>query len=98
MTSSSPAIPSCGTTELQEKIDLKLGSVYNPVDVQRGREKLKDAYEDEGYFEVQISAEVEKFEDGDVKVVFAINEGRRITIDKIVIRGNTGLNDSRSRK
>jgi len=82
-----------GTTELQEKIDLKLGSVYNPVDVQRGREKLKDAYEDEGYFEVQISAEVEKFEDGDVKVVFAINEGRRITIDKIVIRGNTGLKD-----
>ena len=76
-----------GTTELQEKIDLKLGSVYNPVDVQRAREKLKDAYEDEGYFEVQISAEVEKFADGDVKVVFAINEGRRITIDKIVIRG-----------
>ena len=82
-----------GTTELQEKIDLKLGSVYNPVDVQRAREKLKDAYEDEGYFEVQIGAEVEKFEDGDVKVVFAVNEGRRITIDKIVIRGNAGLKD-----
>ena len=82
-----------GTAELQEKIDLKLGSVYNPVEVQRAREKLKDAYEDEGYFEVQISAEVEKFEDGDVKVVFTINEGRRITIDKIVIRGNKGLQD-----
>jgi len=82
-----------GTTELQEKIELKLGSVYNPVEVQRAREKLKDAYEDEGYFEVQISPEVEKFEDGDVKVVFTINEGRRITIDKIVIRGNKGLKD-----
>jgi outer membrane protein insertion porin family len=83
-----------GTTELQEKIELKLGSVYNPVEVQRAREKLKDAYEDEGYFEVQISPEVEKFEDGDVKVVFTINEGRRITIDKIVIHGNKGLKDS----
>ena len=29
-----------GTNTLQEKIDLKLGSVYNPVDVQRAREKL----------------------------------------------------------
>jgi outer membrane protein insertion porin family len=79
------------TTDLQEKIELKLGSVYNPVDVQRAREKLKEAYEDEGYFEVQISPEVEKFGDGDVKVVYSINEGRRITIDKIVIRGNKGL-------
>ena len=82
-----------GTSDLQDKIELKLGSVYNPVEVQRAREKLKDAYEDEGYFEVQISPEVEKFGDGDVKVVFTVNEGRRITIDKIVIRGNKGLKD-----
>jgi len=82
-----------GTTDLQEKIELKLGSVYNPVEVQRAREKLKDAYEEDGYFEVQISPEIEKFEDGDVKVVFNINEGRRITIEKIVINGNKGLKD-----
>jgi outer membrane protein insertion porin family len=81
------------TSELQEKIELKLGSVYNPVDVQRAREKLKDAYEDDGYFEVQISPEVEKFGDGDVKVVFTVNEGRKIAIDKIAFRGNKGLTD-----
>ena len=85
--------PGSAPADLQEKIDLKLGSVYNPVDVQRAREKLKEAYEDEGYFEVQISPEVEKFGDGDVKVVFTVNEGRRITIDKIVFRGNKGLKD-----
>jgi outer membrane protein insertion porin family len=82
-----------GTSDLQDKIDLKLGSVYNPVEVQRAREKLKEAYEDEGHFEVQITPAVEKFGDGDVKVVFTITEGRRITIDKIVIRGNAGLTD-----
>ena len=81
------------TNDLQDKIELKLGSVYNPVDVQRAREKLKDVYEDDGYFEVQITPEVEKFGDGDVKVVFTINEGRRITIDRIVFRGNKGLTD-----
>ena len=46
---------------LQEKIELKLGSVYNPVEVQRAVEKLRDFYEDEGYFEVQITPTVEKF-------------------------------------
>lgn len=79
------------TATLQEKIDLKLGSVYNPVDVQRGRERLKEHYEEEGYFEAQIAPEVEKFADGDVRVAFIINEGRRISIDRIVIVGNQGL-------
>ncbi len=81
------------TDTLREKIDLKLGVVYNPVEVQRAREKLKDYYEEEGYFEVQMTPETEKFPDGDVKVVFVIAEGRRITIDTVVIRGNRGLTD-----
>ena len=79
--------------DLREQIALRLGSVYNPVDVQRARERLREAYEDEGYFEVQITPNVEKFADGDVKVTFTINEGRRITIDRIVVRGNEGLTD-----
>jgi outer membrane protein insertion porin family len=79
------------TSTLQEKIDVKLGAVYNPVSVQRAREKLKDHYEEEGYFEAQISPETDKFSDGDVRVVFNINEGRRITIERIVIHGNEGL-------
>jgi outer membrane protein insertion porin family len=86
------------TSDLQDKIDLKLGTVYNPVEVQNAREKLKDFYEEEGYFEVQITPETEKFADGDVKVVFNIDEGRRMNIEKIVIRGNQGLTDSEIKK
>ena len=79
---------------LQEKIDIKLGSVYNPVDVQRAVDRLRDYYEDEGYFEVQITPTVEKFSDGDVRLIFNIVEGRQVTIDTIVFRGNKGLTDS----
>jgi outer membrane protein insertion porin family len=81
------------TSVLQEKIDLRLGRVYNPVDVQRARERLVDHYEEEGYFEVQISPDVDPFPDGDVRVVFVITEGRRMTIDEIAIHGNQGLSD-----
>lgn len=80
-----------GTSTLQEKIDLKLGTVYNPVDVQKAVSTLKDHYEDEGYFEVQIAPEIERVAEGDVKVVFRITEGRRITIERIVIEGAKGL-------
>jgi len=78
---------------LQDKIDVKLGSVYNPVDVQRAVEKLRDFYEDEGYFEVQITPTVEKFADSDVKLIFNIVEGRQMTIEAIQFRGNKGLRD-----
>ena len=81
------------TKTLQEKIDLKLGTVYNPVDVQKALENLKDHYEEEGYFEIQLTPETEKLPDGDVRVVFRIAEGRRMTIDRIVIEGAKGLSE-----
>ncbi len=76
---------------LQEKIELKLGSVYNPVEVNKGADKLKEYYETEGYFEVGITPEIEKLPDGDVTVTYRIAEGRRISIDQIVIEGAQGL-------
>ncbi len=81
------------TSTLQEKADLKLGAVYNPVEAEKAKERIKDHYEEEGYFEVKVTSKTEKFADGDVKVAFEIAEGRRITIDKVVIKGNKGLTD-----
>ncbi len=79
------------SSTLLEKIDLKLGTVYNPVEVNRAADKLKEFYETEGYFEVGITPEVEKLADGDVTITFRIAEGRRITIEQIVIEGTQGL-------
>src|SRR5215472_5940229 len=76
---------------LQEKIDIKLGTVYNPVEVTRAAEKLKEAYEEQGYFEVGVTPDVSKLPDGDVSLTFKIAEGRKMTIDKIIIEGAQGL-------
>jgi outer membrane protein insertion porin family len=86
------------TSELQDQIDIKLGSVYNPVDIKNAQDKLKDYYEQQGYFEVQITPEIERFAGGDVKVAFNIIEGRSIKIDKILFKGNKGLTDSQIKK
>src|SRR5262245_38216208 len=59
---------------LTEKIDLKLGAVYNPVEVTRAAEKIKEYYEEEGYFEVQVTPDATKLPDGDVAVTFRIAE------------------------
>lgn len=76
---------------LQEKIGFKLGAVYNPVEVTRAAEKVKEAYEEEGYFEVGVTPDVARLPDGDVSVTFRVAEGRKMTIDKIVIEGAQGL-------
>jgi outer membrane protein insertion porin family len=76
---------------LQEKIDLKLGSVFNPVEVNRAAEKLKEHYEQEGYFEVGIVPDVQRLADGDVSVTFRITEGRKINIERVVIEGAHGV-------
>jgi len=76
---------------LLEKIDVKLGSVYNPVEITRAAEKLKETYEEQGYFEVGVTPDVNKLPDGDVSVTFRIVEGRKMTIDQIVIEGAQGL-------
>src|SRR5262245_52421076 len=82
------------SAKLQEKSELKLGVVYNPVAVNVAADMLREYYEDEGYFEVKITPDVERLPDGDVTVVFRIAEGRKITIDKIIIEGAHGLSPS----
>jgi len=76
---------------LSEKIDLKLGGVYNPVEVTRAAERIKEYYEEEGYFEVQVTPDASKLPDGDVSVTFRIAEGRKMTIEEIIIEGAKGL-------
>src|SRR6266478_8157741 len=77
--------------ELQEKMDFKLGAVYNPVEVTRAAEKIKEAYEEQGYFEAGVTPDVQKLPDGDVSVTFRIAEGRKITIEQVVIEGARGV-------
>ncbi|MFQ5896751.1 MAG: outer membrane protein assembly factor BamA [Candidatus Methylomirabilia bacterium] len=79
------------TDALREQIELKVGTIYNPVGVRQALEKLKTHYEEQGFFEVQITPESEVLAEGDVKLVFRIQEGRKIKIARIVIEGAESL-------
>jgi outer membrane protein insertion porin family len=83
------------TRTLGDSAALSLGSIYDRVEVQRARRRLEDRYEQEGYFEARIEPAAERLPDGDVRVVFRIDEGRRFTIDRIVIEGEQGLSERR---
>lgn len=85
------------TDELQEKAELRLGTLYNPVDIQRAEERIRARYEELGYFRAEITPVIERTPEGDVKVVFQIDEGRKLKIDHIEFVGNRALMASQLR-
>ncbi len=79
------------TEDLREKAALRVGGVYNPADVQKAEEAIRQKYEDDGYLGVTISPRTERTPEGDLRIVFRIDEGRKIYIDRIIIEGNQAL-------
>src|SRR5262245_13391398 len=77
--------------ELREKAAIRVGVLYNPVEVQKAEEAIRQKYEDEGYFGVQITPRTERTPEGDLRVVFRIEEGPKLHIDRIIIEGNQAL-------
>ncbi len=79
------------TDELREKATIRVGVLYNPVEVQKSEEAIRQKYEDEGFFGVQITPRTERTPEGDLRVVFRIEEGPKLHIDRIIIEGNSAL-------
>lgn len=79
------------TEDLREKAAIRVGVLYNPVEVQRAQEGIREKYEEEGFFGVTISPRTERTPEGDLRIVFRIDEGKKMYIDRIVIEGNQAL-------
>jgi len=82
------------TDELQEKAELRLGTVYNPVDIQKAEERIRARYEEMGYFRAKVTPVTERIPEEDVRVVFQIDEGQQLKIDHIEFVGNRALSAS----
>jgi outer membrane protein insertion porin family len=82
------------TEDLREKAAIRVGVLYNPVEVQKAEEAIRQKYEDEGFFGAQIVPRTERTPEGDLRVVFRIEEGPKLYIDRIIIEGNQALTAS----
>jgi outer membrane protein insertion porin family len=79
------------TEELRERAAIRVGVLYNPVEVQRAMDAIRLRYEEEGFFGVQLTPRTERTPEGDLRVVFRVVEGKKMYIDRIVIEGNQAL-------
>jgi len=79
------------TEELRERAAVRVGVLYNPDEARKAVDAIRQKYEDEGYFGVQITPRTERTPEGDLRLVFRIEEGPKLYIDRIVVEGNQAL-------
>ncbi|HEY3346417.1 MAG TPA: outer membrane protein assembly factor BamA, partial [Nitrospirota bacterium] len=84
--------------KLREKVNLTAYSVYNPTLVQENVQKLKIFYQDEGYYNAEITPIIKRTSPKEIKVIFAIKEGDRVVISKVLFTGNDKISSRKLRK
>lgn len=78
--------------EAQESLlQIKKGSLYDPKRLEAVKKRIIDALSETGKIDSVVEIETEKQENGSVKVLFRVNEGENIVIEKVDYDGVGGL-------
>ncbi len=80
--------------ELEEEVSLSSGDVFNRSELHKSIERLTDIYADEGYAYVNVAPLSSKnVEDLTIDLMFDIEQGVKVYIERIQIRGNNNTRD-----
>jgi len=81
--------------ELREKIALTPGAISDITLINDNATKLRNYYEEEGYFLAKVVPVVKKVTDQDVAVTYQIDEGDKVVIKEIKFVGNKALSSGK---
>jgi len=81
-----------------DKLDLAPGAVFNPQAVAKNAEKVRAFYEEEGYYQAEVTGSHQAVSDREVEVVFRIREGEAFRIREVRIEGSQGLSARQVKK
>jgi len=83
---------------LKEKITITAGAIADTVLIQDNAARLKNHYEEEGYWLAVVVPVVRKITEDEIGLTFQIEEGPKIKIKKIIVEGNKNISASRIKK
>ncbi len=78
--------------DIRKELTSKKGDTLNPVVMQHDLNKIYDMYEKKGFIFAEISPQIEKQDKGSI-LIYKINEGKKVTIDRVDVVGNTAISD-----
>ncbi len=77
--------------KLREKITITTGAIADAVLIQDNANKLKDFYEEEGYWLARIVPVVKTVGEHEVSLTYQIEEGQKVKIKKIQVEGSKAI-------
>ncbi len=77
--------------EDSELLGIKKGSLYDKKKIADAKKRLIEAISQEGYIDTIVEVESETLENGSVELVFKVNKGENIIIEKLSFEGMTAF-------
>ncbi len=84
--------------DIKEKMTLTSRSILNLEKVKENSEQIRKLYFSKGYYGVKVEDKVDYLETNEAVVTFAISEGPKGHIQKIIFKGNKKIKSSQLRK
>lgn len=81
------------TKSIREKITLTTGAIANLALITDTAKKIVLYYQSEGYWLATVIPVINKVSDDGMALTFQIEEGQKVSIDKITIEGNKAVTD-----
>lgn len=78
--------------EVRDRVDLLVGRPVDPAQVARAAQRIDSLYQAAGYYLARVRPETTMV-NGQVDLMFHVDEGRRLAISGVDIQGNRGVSD-----
>ncbi|MEI6376844.1 MAG: outer membrane protein assembly factor BamA [bacterium] len=79
------------SAKIRKEISTKPGDPLSDERLNDDRQKILKLYEDKNYTDVKVDTKTSELPDKRIRVVFAINEGPKLIINKITFTGNDSI-------
>jgi len=84
--------------DLRAAITVKERSLFQEDKVKESVNKIKEVYQNKGFYDASVDASVSEDAEGAMRVAFRVSEGKKLKIEKIVVTGNIYLTEKAIRK
>ena len=84
--------------KLMEALNIKSGSILNIFSIQNNIIRIEDLYKEKNYHNVKVNYKIEEEENNQGDLLFVIEEGKKIKIEKIIFEGNAVYTEKELKK
>jgi outer membrane protein insertion porin family len=85
-------------SDIRDKLEFAARTIYNPAAAAQAVQQIKNIYREKGYFEVTIDTKTEPVTEGEMNLVFIIDEGEKFHVSKVSFTGNEAFSDGKLRR